>query len=127
MGVSGYPILGQPGVGRPKGSLNKVQKKQLALMEEWREERGWLDPLEFMVATMNNPTVEMDCRIECAKSAAPFLHRKQPMDVALRGGGPAGATIMFVLPDNGRGDAPAPGPVALPPSEEMSHGDPEPD
>jgi hypothetical protein len=38
-------------------------------------------PLMFLIETMNNDTVPLDIRVDCAKAASPYIHRKMPIVV----------------------------------------------
>jgi hypothetical protein len=59
----------RPGSGRPKRPKNKrtIAKEQAILS-------SGLDPLDYMLAVMNDQTAEKPLRLEAAKSLAPFKH-----------------------------------------------------
>lgn len=70
-GVSGNPN------GRPAGSRNKFSVAQhKALLAEGREM-----PLPFMLYLMRDKTQEMELRLEAAKAAAVYCHKKQPIGI----------------------------------------------
>jgi len=72
--------------GRPKGSLNKrsiltnEQRKKLA------EATDGITPLYLLISIARDEDESMDTRIEAAKVAAPYLHKKMP--IAIEGGDP---------------------------------------
>lgn len=49
--------------------------------EEKIKAKGQKTPLEFMLALMNNKNATIGVRLEAAKSAAPYVHKKMPIDV----------------------------------------------
>lgn len=49
------------------------------------EQLAEIQPLDFILLGMRDPTLSMWARFECAQAAAPYLHRKQPRDVILGG------------------------------------------
>ena len=67
--------------GRPKGSKNKrdiiLSELTAAAISE-----GMM-PLEFFLLNMRNPKVPLGYRIECAKAAAPYVHKRMPQEVAV--------------------------------------------
>lgn len=71
--------------GRPKGARGKVtmltEKQRQALAE-----RAGITPLEFLISVMRDPKASMDYKVEAAKIAAPYMHRKMP--IAIEGGDP---------------------------------------
>lgn len=69
--------------GRPKGSKNKKDLVREALTKKAVTE-GKL-PLEFFLEVMRNPKVAMYLRLDAAKAAAPYLHKKQPVAVSVSG------------------------------------------
>lgn len=60
----------------PKGQKRITQEERDRLMDEYD-----MSPLEFLLYVINNRNVEMKSRIEAAKAAAPFVHRKMPQAV----------------------------------------------
>ena len=72
----------RPGAGRPKGSPNKikldvtdaVERVKLALAEG-------VTPLEYLLEVMRDESLAIELRLEAAKAAAPFCHRRQPVDL----------------------------------------------
>lgn len=71
------------GRGRPKGS--KTKKNVGDILAERGKIRAGLLPLPFLLQVMRNEiegqTVPIDLRIDAAKSAAPYMHRRQPAEV----------------------------------------------
>lgn len=58
------------------------KKEEKILSEKERIERkGKMTPLEFMLETMWNKDVTAGMRLEAAKSAAPYVHRKMPLEL----------------------------------------------
>ena len=49
------------------------------------EQAGKKTPLDFMLAVMWNKHVSLGARLEAAKSAAPYVHRKMPLEIANSG------------------------------------------
>lgn len=49
------------------------------------EAKGKKTPLEFMLWVMWNKNATIGTRLEAAKSAAPFVHRKMPLEIANTG------------------------------------------
>jgi phage terminase small subunit len=80
MAKTGY----RPGAGRPRAAgagRPRVQRLTLSdlLTEEQKageQKRVGLSPLEYMLAVMNDPTVDPIRRDRMAMAAAPFLHVK---------------------------------------------------
>ena len=72
--------------GRPKGTLNRKsiltneQRKKLAEMTDG------ITPLYLLISIARDEDEDMATRIEAAKVAAPYLHKKMP--IAIEGGDP---------------------------------------
>jgi hypothetical protein len=49
------------------------------------KQKGMKTPLEFLLAVMWNKKVTVGVRIEAAKAAAPFVHKKMPLEIANTG------------------------------------------
>ncbi|RTL05710.1 hypothetical protein EKK58_07405 [Candidatus Dependentiae bacterium] len=49
------------------------------------ENQGKKTPLEFMLSVMWNQNATLGTRLEAAKSAAPYVHRKMPLEIANTG------------------------------------------
>lgn len=64
--------------GRPRGSRNRY-----ALDEMMRRElaQTGMTPLEFLLSVMYDPNAKLELRLDAAKAAAPFMHRKMPVAV----------------------------------------------
>lgn len=70
--------------GRPKGSQNRATMLKRNVAEEILERcktDGTPTPLEFLTEQMLNDKNPMILRTDCAKAAAPYLHRKQPQAI----------------------------------------------
>jgi len=72
MGKKGDPKTG----GRQKGSKNK---KDIAILKAAKK-KG-ITPLEYLLEVLNNPKTEERVRIEAAKAASPYVHRKMPQSI----------------------------------------------
>ena len=66
--------------GRVAGTKN-IRTQEI---EEDCEKEG-MTPLQFFIKTMRDETKEMNQRLDAAKSAAPYIHRKQPIDIITEG------------------------------------------
>jgi len=100
------PKKGERGPGRPRGTVNQFNPK----LSQWCADHNMRTPAELLLRWANDRSLKMEIRVEAAKAAAPYVHPKQPTAVELSGRD--GASISYSIPDNGRGDAPPPGPVA---------------
>lgn len=71
--------------GRPKGARSKItmltEKQRIELAQ-----RTGITPLEFLMSVLRDPAAPFDYKVECAKIASPYLHRKMP--IAIEGGDP---------------------------------------
>lgn len=72
----------RPGAGRPKGAKERAL---LATAEAKARTEGVVDdgllPLEFLIEMYRDERNPMALRIDAAKAAAPYLHRKQPTEL----------------------------------------------
>ena len=77
---------GQSGTpkGRPKGALGKVSQMTNQERLKLLAEHGDVTPLKFLISLMVDETERMDLRVDAAKHAAPYFHRKMP--IAIEGG-----------------------------------------
>lgn len=74
----------RPGAGKPKGAKNKLTQGKEGALEQAKAVLGdGLDPLTYMLQVMRSDAVEVDTRLEAAKSAAPYVHKKMPVDVSV--------------------------------------------
>lgn len=111
------PKFGDKGFGRPPGSKSRFNKNLLDQMEA----EGLENPAMILLRWANDGCMPIDVRLEAAGKALPYFAQKQPTAVHVTG--QLGATVSYEMPDNGRGDAPAPGPVASSHEEDHSaHG-----
>lgn len=69
--------------GKPKGALTKVGKMTLAERQKLVEENDWLTPLRFLMSVMVCEENPLDVRMDAAKAALPYIHRKMPQAVEL--------------------------------------------
>lgn len=69
--------------GRPKGSVNRFTMYSDKMMVEIL--RGKKTPLEFFLTLLGADGVPTALRIEAAKAAAPYVHKKQPTALELTG------------------------------------------
>jgi hypothetical protein len=75
--------------GNPKGCPKGIPRKKPASKRELRRQAiaaSGLTPLEFLLSVVRDAEVHMDYRINAAKAAAPYVHRKMP--IAIDGGDP---------------------------------------
>lgn len=94
------------GAGRKKGSQNKLTKAR----QEAKDIVGVVEgemPLDFLLRVMRHEKVPYIARVDAAKAAAPYLHRKQPQAHELEGNvnhkhQHRGKVQVVSLPDNGR-------------------------
>lgn len=67
--------------GRPKGSRNK-RAVMLEAIQKQAIDDG-ISPLDLMLDLMRNDAMPLGVRFECAKAAAPYVHRKMPQAVEI--------------------------------------------
>lgn len=75
--------------GKGRVSVSQVLRTRVAQQLKRRVGEGRTrkqSPLEFLVWVLNNPDVRMNLRVDAAKAAAPYLHRRMPVQV--EGGDP---------------------------------------
>jgi hypothetical protein len=73
----------RPGAGRKKGSPNRIAAEVLeeAVDRVKRVMGEGATPLEHLLAVMRDDQHEVGVRLEAARAAAPYVHKKQPQDV----------------------------------------------
>jgi hypothetical protein len=81
--------------GRPRGAKNKrtVATEVLTRLAV----KGKKTPLEFMLALVANEKADLFLRMEAAKAALPYCHKKMPTDVNVEnpsGNGIAGGVML---------------------------------
>lgn len=55
-----------------------------------------LQPVDYMLAVMRNEDMPVEVRLEAAGKAAPYVHKKQPTDIAVTGSAaPVAVEILF--------------------------------
>ena len=71
--------------GRHKASLSPIGEKIDARIKDRDAVRVALKedttPLAFLLSVMNNPKLDLGDRMEAAKAAMPYIHKRQPMAV----------------------------------------------
>ena len=70
--------------GRPKGALGKVAQMTNQERLKLLVEHGDVTPLKFLMSVMVDENERKDMRVDAAKHAAPYFHRKMP--IAIEGG-----------------------------------------
>lgn len=85
-GESGNPY------GRPKKAETNIAIK--AIVRKQVQDYPLL-PLDFFLANLNNPKNSRTFRHDCAKAAAPYVHRKMPIGIDNGSGGP----VSFISPE----------------------------
>jgi hypothetical protein len=73
MGIKGKRGGFQPGGGRPKGAVNKLTAGQ-AIAVKWLG----MTPAEYLESVVCDPTADPKLRIDAARAASPYVHKKQP-------------------------------------------------
>jgi hypothetical protein len=74
----------RPKAGRPKGSKNKVTKALDEAIGDTKALIGdGLTPLAYLLEIMRDPAGHPLARLEAAKAALPYCHRRQPQDVKI--------------------------------------------
>jgi hypothetical protein len=75
----------RPGGGRKAGSKNKLtQAREQAMRQAAKGEEG-LSPLDLFLMVMRDKKQPIELRLDAAKNAAPYVHRRQPQDVKHEG------------------------------------------
>lgn len=64
----------------PRGKGKKTEANRRNILAEI-EARGRKTPIEFLLYVMWNKKKPLMTRIEAAKAVAPYVHRKQPLDI----------------------------------------------
>jgi hypothetical protein len=85
--------LGETGnpAGKPKGTIARHSLKTAAEAAK----KYNIMPLDFFLGELNNLKNPMGHRTDCAKAAAPYVHRKMPIGIDDGKGGP----IQFATPE----------------------------
>ena len=66
----------RPGAGRKPGSISKKAAAQEVLAIE-----TGMTPLEFLMSIYRDIQQDIKIRVEAAKAAAPYVHKKMPMQL----------------------------------------------
>ena len=77
--------------GRPKGTrrtVSEAERQELA-------QRMGITPLEFLMSILRDPTAKFHEKLDAAKAAAPYMHRKMP--IAIEGGEPERPILLHDL------------------------------
>jgi hypothetical protein len=82
------PTMWKPGEsgnpnGRPPTWASRVSRLTAAERLELARKYG-VTPLEFLLSVMSDETEPMTERIDAAKAAAPYMHRKMPIGIDMR-------------------------------------------
>lgn len=68
-------------MARKKGSGGKaIDERRKTMLEEIKHRRK-KTPIEFLLRVMWNRRRPLELRIEAAKAAAPYIHKKMPMEL----------------------------------------------
>ena len=87
----------KPGeVNNPRGGPKKAEVNMAikAIVRKQVQDYPLL-PLDFFLANLNNPKNSRTFRHDCAKAAAPYVHRKMPIGIDNGSGGP----VSFISPE----------------------------
>jgi hypothetical protein len=77
--------------GRPKGTrrtTSEAERQELA-------QRMGITPLEFLLSILRDPKAKFHEKLDAAKAAAPYMHRKMP--IAVEGGEPERPILLHDL------------------------------
>lgn len=70
--------------GRPKGTrrtVSEAERQELA-------QRMGITPLEFLMSILRDPKAKLHEKLDAAKAAAPYMHRRMPIGIDNGSGGP---------------------------------------
>jgi len=68
--------------GKPKtGGAIKGQSSHKAKVLATIKEKGQQAPLEYLLEVMNDEEQTVNTRVDAGKSAAPYVHRRQPTEI----------------------------------------------
>ena len=71
--------------GRPVGAKGHPKVTVSAAVKEvsdmFKAHEDWITPLEFLLAEMQDTNNPKHVRIDCAKNAAPYVHRRMPQAI----------------------------------------------
>jgi hypothetical protein len=70
----------RPGAGRGVGSKSKINQAMDQQLDKEAIAAG-VTPLQVMLQIMRNPKSPAELRLDAARAAAPYVHRRQPADV----------------------------------------------
>ncbi len=79
------------GYGMRDGTTLTVSRKQTRRLVEAYD----ILPLDFWLENLNDPESSMATKNECAKNAAPYVHRKMPVSIDDDSGNP----MSFITPE----------------------------
>lgn len=68
-------------MARTRGAKGKKTEANRQSILQEIEARGKKTPLEFLLQVMWNRKRPLETRIDAAKAAAPYVHRKMPLEV----------------------------------------------
>jgi hypothetical protein len=85
----------------PHNPEGKQGRKRLSILtiEQRRElaKGAGITPMQFLMSVMVDDEEDMEFRIEAAKTAAPYFHRKKPVGIDDGHGGPVGGGVTLDL------------------------------
>lgn len=64
-----------------RGKRNRYSKANIARMHA----KGFVDPLDLLLAIANDPRVPNEIRAKAAKDASPYVHRRKPQAMEISG------------------------------------------
>ncbi len=85
------------GAGKKKGTKNRrTIGKETAIAKAVEVLGPGLEPLAYMLEVMRDASNSVTTRLEAAKSAAPYMHQKKPLDVVTTHSFPMPVPVMLV-------------------------------
>lgn len=75
----------RPNAGRKKGSKGRLRKALTRLRTVEEIIGGGLSPLDYLVQILTDEDADPSLRVEAARAAAPYCHKRQPQAVEVTG------------------------------------------
>ena len=69
------------GAGRPFGSVNKKTLAYQKEVQKMIDDSGGISPLQYLIKDYMDKTNDREQRANSAKAAAPYCHKKMPMEM----------------------------------------------